>query len=132
MLKRSVCFRWKSLEILNVFNIWILGYVFRKTKTLKSWRTFPFFSWKYYNWKHNVSMQNSISRIPLSINSLHSNLHLLLFQRFIFLLSLVLNIRLNTLTFMFLITLGTHNFAYESLLLLQLRLHWFASILVKM
>ena len=74
------------------------------------------------------------SHIPFSINSLHSHLHLpsfhlcLLLQtltsnihlhvqvscHFIYLVSLVLDIRLNTLMFMFLTTLGTHNFAYGS------------------
>ena len=39
------------------------------------------------------------------------------------LVSLVLDIKLNTLTFKFLITSGTHNFAYGLLLLLQLPLH---------
>ena len=86
---------------------------------------------------------NPLSHIPLSINSLHSHLHLSLSQRclssqapasnlylylqvschFICLASLVLDIRLNALLFMFLTTSGTHNFAYGSLILLQLPLH---------
>ena len=45
------------------------------------------------------------------------------------LVSLVLDIRLNTLTFMFLITSETHNFVYVSLILLQLPLHLFTLIL---
>ena len=77
---------------------------------------------------------NPLSHIPLSINSLHSDLHLssfhlcLLLQTLasnlhlhlqvlchsICLVSLVLDIRLNTLTFMFLIVLGTHKLAYGS------------------
>ena len=36
--------------------------------------------------------------------------------------SLVFDIRLNTLTFMFSVTSGTHNFAYGSLILFQLPL----------
>ena len=76
-------------------------------------------------------------------NSLHSHLHLssfhlcLLLQRLasnlhlhlrvlshsICLVSLVLDIRLNTFTFMFLIVSGTHNLAYGSLIVLQLPLH---------
>ena len=40
-----------------------------------------------------------------------------------YLVSLVLDIKLNTFTFMFLLTSGTHNFAYELSILLQLRLH---------
>ena len=75
---------------------------------------------------------NPLSQVSLSINSLHSHLHLssfhlclllqtnasnlhLLLQvshHSICLISLLLHIRLNTLTFMFLITSGTHNFAY--------------------
>ena len=81
-----------------------------------------------------------LSHTPLSINSLHSHLHLFLFQRplslqtiapnlhshlyvschFIFFVSLVLEIRLNTLTFKFFATSGTHIFAYGYLILLQL------------
>ena len=74
-----------------------------------------------------------LSHIPLSINSLHSHLHLFLFHRclllqtmasnlhlhflhfschFINLVSLVLDIRLNTLTFKSFITSGTQIFAY--------------------
>ena len=73
---------------------------------------------------------NTLSQLPLSINSLHSHLHLSLFHlclllqilvsslnlhlqvscHFICLVSLVLEIRLNTLTFIFLLTSGTHNF----------------------
>ena len=81
------------------------------------------------------------------INSLHSYLHLSLFQRclllqalasslhlllqvschFICLVSLVLDTRLNTLTFMFLTASGTHNLTYELLILLHLQLHLFIS-----
>ena len=83
--------------------------------------------------------------IPLSINSLHSHLHLFLFHcclllqtigsnlhlhlhfscHFINLVSLVLDIKLNTLTFKYFITSGTQNFAYGLLILLQLPLHLF-------
>ena len=45
------------------------------------------------------------------------------------LVSLVPDIRLNTLTFIFLITSGPRNFAYGSLMFLQLPLHLFTSIL---
>ena len=70
---------------------------------------------------------NLSSIIPLSINYLHSLLHLSFFQHCLLLQTLVsnLDIRLNTLIFMFLTTSGTHNFAYESLILLQLRQHFF-------
>ena len=81
-----------------------------------------------------------LTHIPLSINSLHSHLHLASFHlclllrtlasnlhlhlqvlcHSICLVSLVLDIRLSTLTFMFLIVSGTHNLAYESLRVLQL------------
>ena len=90
-----------------------------------------------------------LSHIPLSINSLHSHQHLSLFRRclllqtlasnlhlhlhvschFIRLVSLVLEIKLNTLTFKSFITSGTHIFAYGSLILLQLLLHLFVLIL---
>ena len=71
-------------------------------------------------------------------------LHFSLFQRFLLLQTVVFNLhlhlpvlcvlfhyflRLNTLTFMFLTTSGTHNFAYGSLILLQLPLHLFTSTL---
>ena len=46
-----------------------------------------------------------------------------------YLVSLVLDIRLNTLTFKFFITLGTQIFAYGSLTLLQLPLHLLVLIL---
>ena len=77
---------------------------------------------------------NPVLHIPWSINYLHSHLHLSLFQHclllqivasnlhlqvschFTCLASLVLDVRLNTLTFMFLTTSGTHNFAYGSLI----------------
>ena len=42
---------------------------------------------------------------------------------------LVLDIRLNTLTFMFLIVSGKHNLAYGSLIVLQLPKHLFIVIL---
>ena len=87
--------------------------------------------------------------IPLLTNSLHSHLHLSLFHiclllqtlevdlhrhlqvacHIIYLVSLILLIRLNTLTFMFLTMSGTHNLAYGLLILLQLPLHLFALIL---
>ena len=92
---------------------------------------------------------NPLLHIPLSTNSLHSHPHLSLFQRCLLLqtlasnlhlhlqdsyhsiclVSFVPNIRLNTLTFIFLRTSGTHNFAYGSLILLKLPLHLFTSIL---
>ena len=79
----------------------------------------------------------------MSINSFHSHLDLLLFHlcllsqtlasslhlnlqvscHFMYLLSLVLEIRLNILTFMFLTTSGTHSVAYKSLVLFQRTLH---------
>ena len=37
-----------------------------------------------------------------------------------YVVSLIIDVRLNTLTFIFLIALGTHNFAYVPLILLQL------------
>ena len=113
---------------------------------------------KYSPTLHDLSHSNSqllgfqmdsLSHTPLSINSLHSHLHLLPFQRClllqrlasnlhlylngschsIYLVSLLLNIKLSTLTFMFLITSGTHIFAYGSLILLQLLLHLLVLIL---
>ena len=92
---------------------------------------------------------NSLLHISLLINSLHSHQHLsllhhcLLLQTIassvhldlqischsICLVSLVLNTRLNTLTFLFLTASGTYNFAYGSLISLQLPLHLFTLIL---
>ena len=92
---------------------------------------------------------NLLSHILLSINSLHSHLHLHIFQHClllktlassrhvhlevschsIYLVSLILDIRLNTLTFMLLITSGTHTIAYGSLISLRLPLHLFTLIL---
>ena len=92
---------------------------------------------------------NPFSQIPLSINSLHSHmhlssihlcfllptlashlhLHLQVLCHSICLVSLVLDIRLNTLTFMFLKVSGTHNLAYGSLIVIQLPLHLFIVIL---
>ena len=93
---------------------------------------------------------NPLSHIPLSINSLHSHLHLSSFHLCLLLQTLeskstpeftsfmsfsmcfVLlanEIKLNTLTFMSLTTSGTHNLAYGSLTLLQLPLHLFTLIL---
>ena len=86
---------------------------------------------------------NPLLHIPLSINSLHSHQHLSLFHLSlllqalasdlylhlqvlcypIYLVSLVLDIILNTLTFKPLTTSGTHNFTNGSLILLQLPLH---------
>ena len=76
--------------------------------------------------------------ILLTKSSLHSHLHLSLFYIYLLLqtaevnlhihlqvschiiclVSLILDIRLNTLTFMFLMIPGTHNLAYRSLILL--------------
>ena len=60
-------------------------------------------------------------------SSLH--LHLQVSYNFVCLVSLVLHIRLNTLTFMFLTTSGTHIFEYGSLILLQIPLYLFSLIL---
>ena len=51
------------------------------------------------------------------------------FHAILCLVSLVLDIRLNTLTFKSFTTSGTHIFAYESLILLQLPLHLLVLIL---
>ena len=91
---------------------------------------------------------NPLSHIRLSIDSLHSDLYLssfhlcLLLQTLAFnlrlhlqvlchpicLISLVLYIRLNTLTFIFLIVSGAHSLAYGSLIVLQLPFHLFIVI----
>ena len=90
----------------------------------------------YYIQAHSCwdSKKNSLSHITLSINSLHSHLHLSSFHlcllsqtlasnlhlhlhvlyHSICLVSLVLDIRLNALTFMLTFMLGTHNLAYGS------------------
>ena len=84
-----------------------------------------------------------LSHTPLSINSLQSHQHLSLFQcclslqtiesnlhsylhvscHFIFFISLVLDIKLNTLTLKSSTTSRTHIFVYRSLISLQLPLH---------
>ena len=91
----------------------------------------------------------SLLHTPLSINTLHSHLHLFLFQRCfllqtiasnlylplhfscysINLVSLVLDIRLNILAFQFFIISGTQIFAYGSSISLQLPLHLLILIL---
>ena len=90
-----------------------------------------------------------LSQVPLSMNCLLSHMHLSSFRlclllqtlasslhlhlhvscQSIYLVSLVVDIRLNTLTFKFLTTSGIHNFAYGSLILLQLPLHLLVLIL---
>ena len=92
---------------------------------------------------------NSLLHLPLSINSLHSHLHVSLFQLFLllqtpasnlrlhvqvscqdtYLVSLILDSILNTLTLMVLATSGTHNLAYGLLISLQLPLHLFTRTL---
>ena len=92
---------------------------------------------------------NPLSHIPLSINYLHSHLHLFLFQRCLLLqtipsnlhlhlhfschsinlVSVVLDIRLNTLIFKIFTISGTQIFEYGSLILLQLPLHLLILIL---
>ena len=83
------------------------------------------------------------SHLPLSINSLQSHMHFSLFQHLLSLqtlafnlhshlkisclASVLLDIRLNTLIFMFLPTPRRYNFASGSLILLQLPLHLFIS-----
>ena len=114
--------------------------------------------YKYSPTSHDLSHSHSqllgfqidpLSHTPLSVNYLHSHLHLSSFERslllqafasnlhlhlhvschFMCLISLDLDIKLNTLTFMFLITSGTHISAYGSLILLQLLLHLLVLIL---
>ena len=95
------------------------------------------------------SLNNTLSYTPLSINSLHPHLYLSLFQRYLLLQTLLLNLhlhlhvscyfmhlvslvlvtRFNTLTFKFFTTLGRHNFASGLLVLLQLPLHLLVLIL---
>ena len=90
-----------------------------------------------------------LSHTILTKSSLHSHLHLSLFHiclllqiaevnlhmylqvscHIICLVSLIRDIKLNTLTFMFLTMSGTHNLEYGSLILLQLPLHLFILIL---
>ena len=113
---------------------------------------------KYSPESHDLSYSNSqllgfltdpLSHTPFSTNSLNLHLHLSSFQRclllqllasnlhshlhvschFMCLVSLVLYIRLNTLTFTFLTTSGKYSFAYGLLILLQLPLHLLILIL---
>ena len=93
--------------------------------------------------------KNSLSHMPLSINVLLYQLHLLLLQCCLLLKTFasnlhihfqvschsiciflfVLEIRLNTLTFMFLTIRGTRRFPYGSIKLLQQPVHLFTSTL---
>ena len=89
---------------------------------------------------------NKLSHTPLTISYLHWHLNLSLFQRCLllqtlasnlnmhlhlscYLVSLVLDIRLNISTFMLFITLITQIFPYGSLILLPLQLHLIVLIL---
>ena len=92
---------------------------------------------------------NPLSHTPLSINSLHSHLHLSSFHRclllqiilsnlhihlhdschFMCLVSLVIVFKLNTLTFKFFVASGTQILAYGSLILLRLPVHLFTLML---
>ena len=69
-----------------------------------------------------------ISIPSLSLQTLATSLHLQVSWNFMCLISLVFDIRLNTLRLIFL-TSGTHNFANGSLILLQLPLHLLVLIL---
>ena len=103
-----------------------------------------------YPHSHILGFQiNPLSHVPLSINSLHSHQHLSLFQCRLLLqilasnlhlcvqvsyqdicfVLLILDIRLNTLIFMFLPTSGTHNLVYGLSISLQRALHLFTRIL---
>ena len=113
---------------------------------------------KYSPTSHDLSHSHSqlpgfqaypLSHKPLSINYLHSHLHLSLFQcclllqtitsnlhwhlqvsrHSICLASWVLDIRLNTLTLKVYTTSGTEMFEYGSLILVQLPLHLLVIIL---
>ena len=113
---------------------------------------------KYSPTSHDLSHLHSqllgfqrdpLSHTPLSVNYLHLQLHLSSFERslllqafasnlhlhlhvschFMCLISLDLDIKLNTLTFMFLIRSGTHISAYGSVILLQLLPHLLVLIL---
>ena len=86
--------------------------------------------------QHHINLSNShsqllrlkinlLSHLPLSINSLHSHLHLQVSCHFVCVVSLdwiLWRLCLKT-------TSGTHNFSNGSLILFQLPLHLFTSIL---
>ena len=73
----------------------------------------------------------SLFHIYLLLNTaeVHLHIHLHVSYHIICVVSLILDIRLNMLTFMILMISGTHNLAYGSLILLQLPLHLFTLIL---
>ena len=74
---------------------------------------------------HTYTHRHTLFQRSLSLQTLLSNLHLHLHVpcHSVYLVSLVLDIKLNTLMFIFYITSGIHNFSNGSLILLQLRLH---------
>ena len=74
---------------------------------------------------HLLHLHLSLFQLSLLLQTLPSNLHLHLKVscHSMYLVSLVLDIRLNTLMFKFLTTSGTHIYAFGSLILLQLPPH---------
>ena len=74
---------------------------------------------------HTYTHTHTLFQRSFSLQTLVSNLHLHLHVpcHSVYLVSLVLDIKLNTLMFMFYITSGIHNFSNGSLILLQPRLH---------
>ena len=146
------CIKWKYIQqfLLHLYFHYILELIYQ----LIFLYTYNFYSLTSHDLSHSHSQLQGfqidpLSHSPLSINSLHSHLHLSSFQRclllqtlasnlhlhlhvschFMCLFSLVLDIILNSLTFKFSTTSGTHIFVCGSLILLQLQLHLLVLIL---
>ena len=142
----------------TIFNSSIVSTNFSTNLSTNVFLHLQFSQSKYSPKSHDLSYSHSqllgiqicpLSDAPLSINSLHSHMHLSSFQRclllktlasslhlqlhvschFMCLISLVLDIRLNPLTFKFFTTSRTQIFAYGLLILLQLPLHLLILIL---
>ena len=103
------------------YHIWFITFTLTITKIAnKSFITVLLSFDSLYSQMHLSSFHLCLL-LQTAASSLHLHLHVSC--HCMCLASLVLEIRFNALTFRFLTTSGTHNFAYESLILLQVALH---------
>ena len=122
---KRFCFflNWDSLHAMLNSHCKAWSYMKKKHKKIKAYRK-------------SLYKELTVNRclLILDLKPFASNLHTLAFNLHLhlqvschsmYLVSLVLDIRLITVTFMFLTTSGIENFAYGSLILLQLPLHLF-------
>ena len=73
LFKRYVYFYVTIAEVLNVFNILTLEKPFWKTKSLSLKTRELLFSWKYCDWKCNVSIQNCPVKANIKKNKMVQN-----------------------------------------------------------